>query len=279
MTRSDQSPPAAVVLDRYPFSLRAGVERVRQAWRVVLHPKFRPEVRLLGGFVPADHGCLDIGANHGRFALELARTGSRVMAFEPLAFNLSVIRPASVLSSRVRVVPTALGETDGTARIYVSLRADGRPLHGTAFVAADDDEARARAHTDRVVRQEVPIRRLDDQDLSWAGPVGFIKMDVEGHEASVIRGGSRVLEEFRPSVLMECSSGEGGLEALRELEARGYLVRDLDLRDQGAWLGSADAVHEGVRAGEKSHDVIAWHGSRGDPPPFEAGFGETRFGS
>ena len=278
MTDCKTAQTSAAVLDRYPASWRGGIERVRQIWRVALHPKFRPEVRLLGPFIPRDGGCLDIGANHGRFAFELARAGSRVLAFEPLGFNLAIIRPASVLASRVRIEPIALGEADGQALMYVPLRPDGRPRHGSAFVAADDADALGRAGGERVVRQPVPIRRLDDLDLAWVGKIGFIKMDVEGHEASVLRGAGRVLAEHRPSILMEVSSGGSGLEALAELAGRGYLIRDLDLRDEGQWLREPGAVHEGVCGGDKSHDVLAWHESRGEPPGFGAGFEVTRFG-
>jgi FkbM family methyltransferase len=269
---------STAVLDRYPVSWRGGIERVRQVWRVALHPKFRPEVRLLRPFIPRDGGCLDIGANHGRFALELARVGCRVLAFEPLGFNLAIIRPASVLAGRVRIEPIALGEADGEAVMYVPLRRDGRPRHGSAFVAADDAAALERAGGERVVRQRVPIRRLDDLDLAWVGAIGFIKMDVEGHEASVLRGGGRVLAEHHPSILMEVSGGDSGLEALTELAGRGYVIRDLDLRDEGRWLSEPGAVYEGVCRGDKSHDVLAWHESKGEPPGFGVGFESTRFG-
>lgn len=267
-----------VVLDRYPPSMRAGIERVRQIWRVALHPKFRPEIRLMRPFIPAGCGCLDIGANHGRFALELARTGSRVLAFEPLGFNLAIIRPATALSRRVRVEPIALGDTDGRTCLYVPLRRDGRPVHGAGFVADDDAAARERALDPRVVRQPVTIRRLDEVDLSWVGPIGFIKMDVEGHEAAVIRGGSAVLAEHRPSIFMEVAGDAAGLESLRELVDRGYVLRDLDLREAGGWETSPDEVHAGVVAAAKNHDVLAWHDSRGRPPELGTPFDRTRFG-
>lgn len=268
----------AVVLDTYPPSLRHGVERVRQIWRVMLHPKFRAEVRVLRNFIPAQCGCLDIGANHGRFALELARVGHRVMAFEPLAFNLAIIRPASALSSRVQVEPFALGDQVGTANIYVPLRPDGRPRHGSAFVASNDDEAQANAGGARLVRQNIDIRRLDDLDLSWVGPIGFLKMDVEGHEASVLRGGARVLAEHRPSVLMEAGGDDRGREALSELSTLGYQIYDLDLTERGDWQTDPDAVHRAIQAANKSHDVLAWHPLRGSPPEFAGPFSATRFG-
>ena len=42
--------------------------------------------------------------------------------------------------------------------------------------------------------------RLDDFNLT---DVGFVKMDVEGHELAVLQGASRLLETQRPTVLVE----------------------------------------------------------------------------
>jgi hypothetical protein len=49
---------------------------------------------------------------------------------------------------------------------------------------------------------DVPLRRLDEYDLH---DVGFIKLDVEGHEAAVLRGAERVLRESQPDLLIEAA--------------------------------------------------------------------------
>jgi hypothetical protein len=46
----------------------------------------------------------------------------------------------------------------------------------------------------------VETRRLDAMDI---GPVGFIKIDVEGHEQEVLEGASATLERDQPSLLIE----------------------------------------------------------------------------
>lgn len=266
------------VVDRYPFSWRGGIERVRQVWRVALHPKFRGNVRFLSPFIPDGLGCIDVGANHGRVAIELARAGHRVMAFEPLAFNLWVLRSATRLSRRVRVVPTALGDQAGETTLFVPLRKDNRPTHGAAFVAGGDDEAMRHTPDSRLVRQTIRIQRLDEVDLSWLGGVGFMKIDVEGHEGSVLRGAAKVLEEHRPSILMECWARGGGAEAIGLLGEMGYQFYDLDLGADGRWTSDAGALVDGLERAGAPHDVLAWHGGRGEPPAFCGSFASTRFG-
>ncbi|KAA0215073.1 MAG: FkbM family methyltransferase [Leptolyngbya sp. PLA3] len=269
---------SARVVERFPFSWRGGVERVRQVWRVALHPKFRGNVCLLRAFIPAGGGCIDIGANHGRMSIELARAGHRVMAFEPLAFNLWVLRTATRLSGRVRVVPTALGDHDGEATIFVPLREDNRPTHGAAFVAGDDAEAMRHTPGARLVRQTIRIQRLDDVDLTWLGGVRFIKIDVEGHEPAVLRGARRVLGEHRPTVLMECWAQAGGPEAVGLLGEMGYMFYDLDLGERGRWTANAGEIAGELERSGRPHDVLAWHAGRGEPPAFRGSFASTRFG-
>lgn len=269
---------SARVVERFPFSWRGGVERVRQVWRVALHPKFRGNVRFLRPFIPAGSGCIDVGANHGRVAIELARAGHRVMAFEPLAFNLWVLRAATRLSGRVRVAPTALGDHDGEAMIFVPLRADNRPTHGAAFVASDDDEAMRHTPDARLVRQTIRIQRLDDVDLSWLGGVGFMKIDVEGHEPAVLRGAQRVLGKHRPTVLMECWASGGGPEAVRLLGEMSYMFYDLDLGERGRWTSDAAEIAGELERSGRPHDVLAWHTGRGEPSAFCGSFASTRFG-
>jgi FkbM family methyltransferase len=52
-----------------------------------------------------------------------------------------------------------------------------------------------------VTSERVSVRRLDDIDLG--GGVGFLKIDVEGHEEAVLAGASRTLKQSMPAVLVE----------------------------------------------------------------------------
>lgn len=45
------------------------------------------------------------------------------------------------------------------------------------------------------------MRRLDDYDAME--PIGCIKIDVEGHEDAVLRGGRRLLFRDHPSLIVE----------------------------------------------------------------------------
>ena len=76
---------------------------------------------------------------------------------------------------RLQLVRGALGAEAGTARLFVP---DAGSALGSLGVPPGATGGRA---------IEVSVRRLDD--LVLGRRVGFIKIDVEGHEAAVLRGG------------------------------------------------------------------------------------------
>jgi hypothetical protein len=51
----------------------------------------------------------------------------------------------------------------------------------------------------------VPLRRLDEL---VTGPVGIIKIDVEGAELGVLRGAERLIANTRPVIMFESGPGE-----------------------------------------------------------------------
>ena len=95
-------------------------------------------------------------------------------------------------------------------------------------------------------QQEVATSRLDDFDL---GDVGFVKIDVEGHELAVLKGAPELLTVQRPTILIEIEEHahrDGQFDAivdfLTDLSYRGSYLH------KGQWHRIEDldrqAVHE-----------------------------------
>jgi hypothetical protein len=71
---------------------------------------------------------------------------------------------------------------------------------------------------------EIEIRRLDDLDLPLDG-LCFMKVDVEGFEAQVLRGAERTIAQHQPVVALEQLEPEfarGEPEGIRQLRSQGY---------------------------------------------------------
>ncbi|MCC5827989.1 MAG: FkbM family methyltransferase [Phycisphaeraceae bacterium] len=142
---------------------------------------------------------LDIGANHGSFSIvattQLGAEGA-IYAFEPQP-RLNALVKRSLNDGPVRcwrVFDCALGAERGTFELFVPLDSSG----GASLSAI----RQAQLVVGRSI--EVQVRTLDEvaRELEIRGGV-TIKLDVEGHETAVLRGGKAFLARYQPPIICE----------------------------------------------------------------------------
>lgn len=139
---------------------------------------------------------IDVGANLGFTAILLRQLSSRVIAYEisPSTFGWLEQNIEQSGLDGIELVPVGLGEVAGPVEL----------THAEAFPAgsfiADHDTADRRYH----VTQQAQTRTLDDEVARLGlAAVDFVKIDVEGFELSVLKGGADTLAKFKPVVVLE----------------------------------------------------------------------------
>lgn len=192
-----------------------------------------PELVRLTDYIEPGHVTIDVGANHGVWSYRLARVSTRVEAFEPQPWCADTLQAWA--SPRVSVHRVGLSDADGELQLAVP-QSGGLPL--TSRATFED----APADWPRVA---VPVCRLDDFGFT---DVGFVKIDVEGHERAVLRGAAETLRRERPVLVIEVEQRHLGDtpidEVLDGIEALGYDGRFL-LRDRWTPLATFDyAAHQ-----------------------------------
>lgn len=158
---------------------------------------FEPEMSLMPLLLEPGMHALDIGANHGIYALEIARcTGTgHVWAFEPTSEPLRRLR-ASVadngLQQRITVVGAGLADADGEA----------------SFAVQANSELNSRGG-DTEQRETVRLLALDGYLAAFAPgqAIGFVKLDAEGEELNVLAGARRFFASQSPVVMFEFKHG------------------------------------------------------------------------
>ncbi|MDX1495717.1 MAG: FkbM family methyltransferase [Longimicrobiales bacterium] len=149
--------------------------------------------RLYAPFVLPGELVFDIGAHLGDRTAAFAGLGARVVALEPNPHLLPWLTRLAGRREGVEVVPEAVGAEEGWAELAVS---DATPTLSTLSDAWRQRIPRENP-TFRGVRWErtvkVPVTTLDRLIHRYGEP-SFCKIDVEGHEASVLEGLSRPLE-------------------------------------------------------------------------------------
>jgi FkbM family methyltransferase len=194
------------------------------------------ERRFVEQFLKPGMTVLDVGAHHGLYTLMASKfvgSGGRVVAFEPsprerrrLRRHKRINALSSLGFSNVKIVPYALGESEGQVDLFL-------------VEGAQDwcNSLRPPSIGERTSRIRVEMRRLDDVvDEMGIAHVSLLKIDVEGAELSVLRGAKRLLAStLRPTILIE----------VQDVRTRpwGYEAREIVrfLTDAGYWLYTLDA--------------------------------------
>jgi FkbM family methyltransferase len=189
---------------------------------------FEPELRHIAAFVPPDRMAIDVGTWWGPWSWWLAKRVRRVEAFEPNASVCSAL--SSIMPSNVTLHNVALSDVRGEALLWSPSSDLG--TEGRSTLVGDE--------TSGWLAQRVETVPLDELGYS---DVGFMKIDVEGSELSVLRGAHTLLQEERPTLLVEVEEAHlspGGMDQvfdyLKDLGYEGKFLR------RGQWrpLGEFD---------------------------------------
>jgi FkbM family methyltransferase len=160
-------------------------------WR---HGLLEPEMDLVPLLCQKHKVSVDVGASDGAYTYLLEQHSRAVVSFEPRPRAAEMLRRA-YRNKHVRVVEAALSDREGSTEMRVA-----NSQYGNSTIESSNPLENKIADMSTVTRIDVATHRLDDIDLG--GEVGFIKIDVEGHEESVLAGATRTLEAM-PAMLVE----------------------------------------------------------------------------
>jgi FkbM family methyltransferase len=160
--------------------------------------------------------CADVGAHEGiytRLLADLVGESGRVVAFEAHPDNARRLRSSLGDDHRGRVIVENLAVTDGAAEMVTLHPGRGRASQEWNVTGVDLEGRPTPRELD------VPAVSLDAYFANR--PLDFVKLDVEGAEALVLRGMRRLLREGGPTIVVEFHTPEGW-EGRSELLDAGY---------------------------------------------------------
>jgi FkbM family methyltransferase len=177
--------------------------------------RYEPELGVLPLLVDPARTCVDAGANRGTYTYFLSKLAQHVYAYEPNPAMRWILERS--VGRNVSVSNIALSDHTGEANFAVP-RSKAK-CHNNA---GSLEVAMLAEASENLVVLPVPTARLDDQGVS---NVGFIKIDVEGHEREVLVGAQQVIARDRPVLLiemMEALAPGATLSNLEYVERLGY---------------------------------------------------------
>jgi FkbM family methyltransferase len=154
------------------------------------------DLNILSRWVRRDAVIFDVGANFGYYSIRLAsslnETG-HVYSFEPCTATFSRLEENIALNNLgAKITAVQLGFSDREGR--ASLLED-RTNSGAATISGDDKG------------EAISLQTLDNFCAQrGVNKVDIMKIDVEGHELPVIKGGETILSRDRPLIMIEFNS-------------------------------------------------------------------------
>ena len=170
---------------------------------------------------------VDIGANIGEFSLKAAqRVGEhgQAFAFEPDPVNFKRLQTNLLLNPTLNITPFQVGLGSVEERkILFSPRSDNAGMK--RIVAASGSMP--------IKGVEVAIRTLDEEVYQLGlSQIDWLKIDVEGYEGEVLKGGIMTLTTYQPTLFIELdddnlrAQGSSAQAVVEFLEELGYALEE-----------------------------------------------------
>lgn len=181
--------------------LRAKASYLSHAFKAAFkqhHKWMRP---IFAPMLDAESVIFDIGGHSGQYARLLSRIAhhGRVYSFEPSSYSRSILNFAIKVGGfdNIDVVPMGLGEAKGTLTLTTPVKSYGTFKYGLAHMG--EGATNGSSH-----HEQVALTTVDD----FAAEAGlnrldFIKMDVEGWELRILKGGAETIQRHRPVMMIE----------------------------------------------------------------------------
>ena len=211
-------------------------------------PWMESELVGVSEIIPRGGVCIDIGAAAGFYTAELARLvgdAGVVHSVEPLRFAHATASRLLGLRTGRNVVrhSLALGETGEELVMSVPLR-KGVPITGRSFITRNASGLGSNANSKSIYEWSSKVTPSGFTTRLGLQRLDFVKIDVEGAELHVLRGGHATIATLKPAVMVEVEDshlerfGVGSDEIAAWFTSQDYRM---SVWDSGTWR-EVDAV-------------------------------------
>ncbi len=161
------------------------------------------EIELVKKFSDKNYDSIDIGVYRGVYTYEMSKYSKIVHSFEanPILFN-NLKKNFSKLRNNIIIYNYALSSQNEKVELKIPLRNPNSNKNnyeeyyklGTATIHKDNKIM----NYEKVI---VDSKKLDD--CEFKNKISLIKIDVEGHEIPVIKGGIKTISRNKPALIVE----------------------------------------------------------------------------
>lgn len=158
-----------------PYPIRCAYERKTLEYQIIKCNQYHIEL------IKDNSAIVDAGANLGVFSIFVAKKhpNCTIYAFEPTPRMFAVLKKNTKKYPNIRCFNYALGNENKTVKIV---------------------EVNYNTGSNHISDHGIPVqmKTIDSLDI----PMDFLRMDVEGYEANVLRGAAETIKKHHPIIAM-----------------------------------------------------------------------------
>lgn len=175
---------------------------------------------VLNRVLKKDSAAIDIGCHKGEILKEILRFApqGKHVAFEPIPEYLEYLK--TEFAEKADIMPFALANETGTRKFQFVLNAP-------AFSGLKKRDYLIKHPEIREI--EVQVRKLDDV-LAAIEKIDLVKIDVEGGEFDVLKGGKEIFKKHRPVIVFEYGLGAGNHYGTDPEDLYNFISTELGLK-------------------------------------------------
>jgi len=175
---------------------------------------------IIEGQIRDNFNCIDIGAHKGeilRLLLKQSPSGKHY-AFEPIPYLYNDLVKSNYRN--VTVLPYALADSNGETTFQLVKNAPAYSGIKKRKYAVENPQ---------IEEIMVGLRSLDSL-IPQEEKIDFIKIDVEGAELGVLKGGVNTLKKNKPLILFECGKGASDYYGTSPLDIYKLITEEIGLK-------------------------------------------------
>jgi len=185
-----------------------------------------PEIKILKEICNKDKASIDIGVFRGVYSYCLSGLCKAVYGFEANPIMYKVLeKKLCKIKDNIKIYNMAVSNEVGVAKLKIPIREnylysfknDGTyhkssiPFYKKSFLKKNfEDYYEAGLATidkqnnlNNKIFDEFSVKKIRIDDFNFEYNIGFIKIDVEGHEFECLQGAKKILEIGKPNLLIE----------------------------------------------------------------------------
>ena len=167
---------------------------------------YEKEIKVLSELVHKESDAIDVGVYRGVYSYELARLSNHTHSFEANPVICKYLKKyLTQIIDNITLYDCALSNHNGKAKLRIPIRRKTifkdqfeEKYHAGLSTIHDQNTFDMYSEFDEFT---VTTKKIDD--IKFTNRIGFIKIDVEGHELKIIDGAKVTIKKHKPNLLIE----------------------------------------------------------------------------